>query len=133
MKKRHITTLAKLITVVLLSNCGGGSTIEKSKNSKLEIKHPITGERIEVGMQDFEMKMDYEAAGDARSKIGLDWRLPTIEEIKAMYTQLHMNEKGDFKKQIYWCEDGTFNFANGKISDTSHYAELYVRPVRFKP
>jgi hypothetical protein len=68
----------------------------------LEIKSPITGERLQVAENDFENEMTWYMAKNACAELENGWRLPTIEELKVMYEQLHKKGEGNFKDVGYW-------------------------------
>ncbi len=75
----------------------------------LEIKHPNTGEILQVALNDFigdeddERVSSWYEARQACEQLGNGWRLPTKFELKAMYTQLHLNGKGNFRDgYCYW-------------------------------
>jgi hypothetical protein len=107
----------------------------------LEIKSPITGELLQVAENDFEYKMTWYQAKNACNDLGNGWRLPTIEELKAMYKQLHKNGQGNFIAECcYWSSteyDGSdawyFSFYVGTAgTNIKDYAD-YVRAVRALP
>lgn len=62
-----------------------------------EIKHPITGCILQVAEEDFPSAMIWDDAMAACQKLGNDWRLPSLEELKAMHEQLHEHGKGNFR------------------------------------
>ena len=111
------------------------------------------GETIEVAKWDLRKQMNWYGALRACEVLGDGWRLPSIEELEAMYEQLHMEGKGSFKaaeafwSSLYWSSSvntetnawGTsdayiMNFNDGDVSysmkDTSI---LRVRAVRTLP
>ena len=91
--------------------------------------------------------MNWKDAMSACAGLGNGWRLPTREELMAMYEQLYKQGKGNFKDTWYWSRSKGFsdfawgvNFSNGFVS--SDYLSLngfgksdyyQVRAVRAKP
>lgn len=73
----------------------------------LTIVHPLTGAKLQVANQDFFDEMTWNVAKKACSELGSGWRLPTIEELKAMYEQLHRKGQGNFKSTGYWSSTET--------------------------
>jgi hypothetical protein len=76
-------------------------------------------------------------AQSACEELGEGWRLPTIDELQAIYEQLHEEGKGDFKDEIYWSsmEDDAeyaknFWFSSGDPDYESKNVPNYVRAVR---
>jgi hypothetical protein len=79
-----------------------------------EIISPITGEKLQVALNDFEEKMTWDQAKSACKDLGNGWRLPTIKELKVMYKELHEKGKGNFKDDDYW--SSTEDASNGAYS-----------------
>lgn len=116
----------------------------------LEIVSPITGERLQVAIKDFENKMTWEEARRACDSLGSGWRLPTISELEIMFNELHNNGKGNFSESYmllnrnipsyYWSNSEFninnawfFSFSEGKAFDIStrgKASEFYVRAVK---
>jgi hypothetical protein len=72
-------------------------------STELIISHPLTGDRIEVASEDIEGEMNWFQAVRACSNLGQGWRLPTIEELKVIYSDIYLKGKGNFlKDRIYW-------------------------------
>jgi len=104
----------------------------------LQIVIPISDEVLEVSDKDLSNNMDWKEAIAACEKIGEGWRLPNIDEIEAVYTQLHKLGIGSFNDRIYWSssEHGAkfawgFYFGiggNNGLSDKG--IKNYVRAVR---
>jgi hypothetical protein len=73
----------------------------------------------EVADGDFSEKMTWKQANDYCKKLGNGWRLPSIEELWAMETQLHRNSKGFFRSSygnsVYWADqpDKRYDFYLG--------------------
>jgi len=74
-----------------------------------------------------------EAANLAKSK-GSGWRLPTKDELNAMYNNLQKNNKGNFRKESYWATNGNSafaqNFSGGNTNDSPNSDKRWVRAVR---
>jgi hypothetical protein len=105
------------------------------------IEHPITSEKIQIGLKDFSSVMTWDHAVKACSDFGNSWRLPTGIELQKMREE--HDKIGGFKKDIYWsstvlpntgdiiimcCVNFDFNYAPDYLLDTLYYAS--VRPVR---
>lgn len=124
-------------------------------NSTIDIVDSITGANLQVASQDFNNAMNWGEAMKECKGLGSDWRLPTKEELKSIYEQLHKKGIGSFKSEFYWTcsEDSSFeldlnnietaffvNFKNGdanNFNDMSPHSaskdfEYFVRPVRSK-
>jgi hypothetical protein len=75
------------------------------------IENPITLEKLEVANKDFAIPMDFEDAIRACNALGRGWRMPTIEELKLIYKQLHKEGKGNFQEQDnYWSSSESDGF-----------------------
>jgi hypothetical protein len=105
----------------------------------LKIKNPITGAELQVANQDFSNGMTWQEAKRACSELGSGWRLPTEEELKAIYKQLYKNGLGNFKGSYYWCSTDYYFFSTAwYFSDYFGHADFlslkkysyYVRAVR---
>ena len=105
----------------------------------LEIKHPITGERLQVAENDFEEKMNWQQAKIACNELENGWRLPTKTELELMYSELYERGNGNFKtdNESYWSgSEGNdndawfFGFDVGFAYYASVYNTYYVRAVR---
>ena len=92
----------------------------------LKIKNTTTGEEFEVAEKNLSTQMTWDEAKRACSELGNGWRLPTKEELKEIYTQLHKKGRGKFKDAGYWSgtemdmDDGAYHvtfltngYANG--------------------
>lgn len=95
----------------------------------LSIKHPLTGEKLQVANQDLKDEMDWLDAQEACENIGPGWRLPTIDECKAIYHQLHKKGIGDLNTGLYWSSTKhsysdwkyfSFSFYTGTSHSNSH-------------
>jgi len=103
----------------------------------LTIEHPLTGAKLQVANQDFSQEMDWKSAKRACGELGSGWRLPSIEELRAMYKQLHEKSKGNFRAASYWSskenDDGgvwDFGFNDGNAYYGPSGESCYVRAVR---
>jgi len=99
------------------------------------------GETIEVAKKDFPKPMNWDDAKKACENLGNGWRLPSIEELKAMYEQLHKQGKGNFQNTWYWSSsqdnsgDAFFvNFYFGyDCSLYNRFDDYHARAVRTLP
>ena len=104
----------------------------------LKITNPITGDDLQVANHDFTDEMSWENAKRACIELGSGWRLPTKEELKAMYEQLYEKGQGNFKAALYWSsteygdhDAWAFFFGDGAASSADDkYGTHYVRAVR---
>jgi hypothetical protein len=113
----------------------------------LEIKSPITGERLQVAENDFENEMNWYQAKSACNDLGNGWRLPTKSELELMYNELHLRGKGNFKNSGYWSSTEhdhqandfawIFNYFDGNtnvsFSNLSKAFPYFIRAVRALP
>jgi hypothetical protein len=95
--------------------------------------HKLNRIGIEVMKTDLG-KMTWDEAKQACKKLGDDWRLPTIEELKLI--QKYKDRIGGFTN-LYWSstKNGTsymwiFSFRAGSVTTTIKSAPIYVRAVR---
>ena len=101
----------------------------------LKITNKHTGAELQVADNDFFDTMTWIEATRACSELGIGWRLPTTEELKAMYYQLRNKGKGNFSciPLNYWSsEEGGDGYGDGymwtyPLSSTSYgsVAECY--------
>jgi len=103
----------------------------------LKIKNTVTGDELQVADNDFSEGMNWEQAKKRCSELGSGWRLPTKEELKAMYDQLYMKGKGNFENDLYWSSTETTNsyamgqdFMNGIQQNFLTRFPFLVRAVR---
>jgi hypothetical protein len=74
------------------------------------IKNSMTGSELQIASKDFTAVMRWEAAKKSCENLGNGWRLPTFEELKDMYEQLHQKGEGNFDTTCgYWSTDVTNN------------------------
>ncbi len=115
----------------------------------------VNGKEIIVAKKDFNNLMNWFDAKKACERLGQGWRLPTNEELTAMYEQLYKKNLGNLYLQKenatdqpseYWSlientpgdseEAYFFCFANGLLQNTAHsngrdkYEEYNVRAVK---
>jgi hypothetical protein len=105
----------------------------------LEVKNSSKGINIEIRSTDFPDKITWEDASRACQNLGKGWRLPTIEELKLIYKELHKNGLGDFRDDdLYWTSDRMtvcmyafgFHWEGGGSECHPKLTEHYVRLVR---
>ncbi|MBM3936786.1 MAG: DUF1566 domain-containing protein [Sphingomonadales bacterium] len=115
---------AVLLLALVFAGCEGG---ESSNDGGYEIK--IDGSTIQVAKEDFPETMDWDDAMAACQNLGNGWRLPSIDELRAMNKQLYLKGKGNFHSTWYWSsseyneEQGimwTFAFGDGEADDEHH-------------
>lgn len=59
-----------------------------------------------------------------------DWFLPDIDELLAIYENLHTKGMGNFMKDKYWSTYREVDFASGSIQYNSNPSMNLVRPIR---
>ena len=102
------------------------------------LKINYNGVELQVADQDFSNEMNWGEAIGACSELGSDWRLPTIEELKAIYEQLISKAQGNFNEYtVYWSiteYDANHAWRFQTYSSDADYAlksnSGYVRAVR---
>jgi len=109
----------------------------------------VGNKKVLVAPEDLKQKMNWYDAIKACKELGDGkWRLPTKEELEAMYEQLHEQGKGNFKSTFvplslpgqsnYWSSSHyhhgrawMMNFYNGHTYyGPNSYSATLVRPVR---
>jgi hypothetical protein len=102
-----------------------------------EIMSPITGKRLRVASKDFDKPMMYDKAKQACADVGYGWRLPSIEELRVIYNELHKKGKADFRPLGYWSVSEyravsawVFYFQHGNPNVSKKNSSLYVRAVK---
>jgi len=97
------------------------------------------GEQFEVAKKDLPKSMDWFKAKKQSEKKGDGWRLPTKEELKIIYNDLHLKNLHDFGNVNYWSldedeEDEDFAyglcFDDGRTYWNNKISEECVRLVR---
>ena len=104
----------------------------------LEIKRPITGERLIVAESDFNTGMNWKEAQNATKFLGEGWRLPSKSELELIYKELHLKGIGNFKSISYWSSTEYaggycawyFGFGNGFSGNCGKEVKKYVRAVK---
>jgi len=91
-----------------------------------------------IGDKDLPESMDHDAAVLACMNMGRGWRLPTVDELKAMKEQLFLKNIGGLaSNRLYWSNEKKDSW-NGwlfKMEDKWQYDSLifhkfWVRPVK---
>lgn len=102
----------------------------------------MNGTAVGDGLRNYE-KIDAERAlcvpkMQIRSFMGDEWMLPTLDELKLMYENLHLKGLGGFDGAQYWsCSVfvaqyvSSWNFERGEHMYTFHDTRLSLRPVRY--
>lgn len=62
----------------------------------------LNGKKIQVAEKDLDTTMNWEDAKKTCSKLGSGWRLPTKDELEAMYEQLYKKGLGNYQGTRYW-------------------------------
>ena len=88
---------------------------------------------LEVALNDFSERMNWDEANEACSSLGRGWRLPSLSELKILYK--NKNKIGSFNDNIYWAskyknEVVWFNFRDGEANGYGPDGKGYVRAVR---
>ncbi|MFN5458479.1 MAG: hypothetical protein ACK5AY_01090, partial [Bacteroidota bacterium] len=86
-------------------------------NSKANIIK-IKETQLEIAENDFPNWMNWKDANNACESLGPDWRLPTSDELSAIYEILFLENQGNFKKETYWCKD--------YIEDDEGFGKIYA-------
>ena len=81
--------------------------------------------------------MNWDDAMAACQGLGNGWRLPSKDELLAIYEQLHKQGKGNFKNAWYW-SSSQYNsgiawgviFPNGFVVNGGKFGSSQVRAVR---
>ena len=150
---------AVLLVAVMLAGCEGGESskggessndggyeggmgkeIEESSNDGGYETFTITEETMQVAKEDFPDLMDWHDAMSACAGLGNGWRLPSKDELNAMYEQLHKQGKGNFKNTWYWSSSQVnsggawgVNFGTGGVNYGTKNGNYQVRAVRALP
>ena len=106
----------------------------------IEVKHADLYVKLEVAESDYPEEVYCVFAIQLCEDLGDGWRLPSLEELDAMYKQLHLKEKSVFETHgYYWSSTGGgseynwyFSFGNGKYSGDLDYVKRtrHLRLVR---
>jgi hypothetical protein len=124
---RNYIVFLFVFVITLFSSCDNSNTI----------KHPITGQEIEVAKKDFTNAMTKYEAQNACESLGEGWRLPTEEELieigKTSKNLIH---------GVYWARTADGNVSgfghkldnplleNEELENFNQQDKAYVRAVR---
>ena len=129
------------VEMYLESNFGNLKLENNTTNVDVEIQnlifnHPVTGERIEVALNDFPNLMTWPDAIEVCNNLGNNWRLPTILELKTIYELIHKKGIGNFLNNygaaygtpgfdsFYWsCESYNKTYISGYMFDIGEIFE----------
>jgi len=103
-----------------------GGTVFSTGNKRLE----CSGDLGQVPWADAE-----KLAKGCKTGNKSDWRMPTKDELNAMYNNLKKSNKGGFKSESYWGKNGNsayaLNFGGGNDNNSPTVTEKkWVRAVR---
>jgi len=113
--------------------------MENSKNQEeiFQLNHPISGAVFFIAESDMSATMKWQIDNPVAEELNPNWRLPTIDELEAIYKQLHLNGIGNFKNSHYWSgsefsQDAAwyFNFETGEDGTGLKLFSMNVRLVR---
>ncbi|MFM8319143.1 MAG: DUF1566 domain-containing protein [Bacteroidota bacterium] len=97
----------------------------------------VNGQNIVVADEDLPTRVDWKEAQTMCGQLGNGWRLPSNDELDAMYNQLHLQGQGNFYPLGYWSnqEVDTTNawvmyFLSREKHPTRKLMPIKVRPVR---
>ena len=99
--------------------------------------NPKNNFKFEVSELDLLDKMRWVSAFDVCLSLENGWRLPTLEELKIMYTDLHVLGNGNFLNKMYWSSTRNglnnvwgvfFKCGNAYCGSENYFCR--VRPVR---
>ena len=98
----------------------------------------VKGNTIRVADEDFPKTMSWDNALAAVAALGDGkWRLPTMEELRAIYQQLYVQDEGSFKTAAYYtgvevtaANAWAMNFEMGNVYNCFKGNTLNVRVVR---
>ncbi len=83
----------------------------------------------EIKVFEFDLgRYNWKEANDLCKELGDNWRLPTTEELRLIYENLHCKKIGNFEDDIYWSSETLTDFGNKKIFDMIGMAKI----VNFK-
>jgi hypothetical protein len=87
--------------------------------------------------KDADKKMRWKAALEYAEKTGGGWRLPSLEELKLMYSEFKKNNDLKFEKFYYWAADEVstrdaiaFDFKSGSHHNDTKTYQSFVRLVK---
>jgi len=98
----------------------------------------VRGKALKVADEDFPKSMSWDNAIAAVAALGDGkWRLPTMEELRAIYQQLYVQDEGSFKTAAYYtgmevtgANAWAMNFEMGNVYNCFKGNTLHVRVVR---
>jgi hypothetical protein len=98
----------------------------------------VKGNTLRVADEDFPKTMSWDNALAAVAALGDGkWRLPTMEELRAIYQQLYVQDEGSFKTAAYYtgvevtaANAWAMNFEMGNVYNCFKGNTLNVRVVR---
>jgi hypothetical protein len=98
----------------------------------------VKGNTLRVADEDFPKSMSWDNALAAVAALGDGkWRLPTMEELRAIYQQLYVQDEGSFKTAAYYtgvevtaANAWAMNFEMGNVYNCFKGNTLNVRVVR---
>jgi len=101
------------------------------------------GHTIEVAEKDFPKPMNWDDAMAACQNLGSGWRLPSIDELRAMYEQLYLKGNNNLQSTWYWSSSEVDEYAawyfdfeelvDGIASNHDKDVTSQVRAVRTLP
>ena len=111
MKTRVYTLLALSF---FLTRCSV-PTDEKKTEETLIIISPLSNKKLQVATLDIGKKSNRPAT-ELCNSLGDGWRMPTKDELIAMYEQLHKNGKGHFQNNgWYWSSTKYYDYGDPVI------------------
>ena len=127
------------VDMYLEGNIGDIKIANNASNIEIQdliFNHPVTGEKIEVALNDFPNLMTWTDAIEACNNLGNNWRLPTILELKTIYELIHKKGIGNFLNNyiadygtsrfysFYWtCESFNETYISGRFFDNGEIGE----------
>ncbi|WP_396171117.1 hypothetical protein [Flavobacterium sp.] len=79
----------------------------------------------EVEVFEFDLgKYNWKEANGLCKNLGENWRLPTTDELRLIYENLHCKKLGNFEEDIYWSSETLTDFGNKKIFDMIGMAKI---------
>jgi len=133
---------AVLLFAVMFAGCGGGSSTERETSVDDGFQtFTIAGKTMQVAKEDLPNEMTWDDAMSACQNLGNGWRLPSVQELKAMHEQLHLGDECNFKTDTaYWSSSEvsannpwSFYFEGGRTNNDYKNNTKLVRAVRALP
>jgi len=96
-----------------------------------------TAANFEVYHEDSQVKMSWDEANEYCNALGSDWRLPTLDELKIIYSELFIANKAGLKPSNYWSSSTAhvnyrvryMNFLEGKQNNGEKSGPAYAIAV----